>query len=216
MKNLVTKEVEFQGNKILAILKSGKIYVAVKRICEIFKMTDGQIKNQRLKLQEDELLKGGLITVPLATNGGMQETLVVELNYFPIWLAKINPARFDGELKKLLFNYQLWAKDILADAFFGKRKDEIPLLPEDKDWGIKRMYDRLDQAKILEEELYPVIKFLESVYEEVEGIAKIKREATFREFKRFKTPENYDAAKEKLPSLELEKNNDGSIEIKVK
>lgn len=98
--------------------------------------------------------------------------------------------------------YQLKAKDILADAFFGKREKEIPLLPEDKDWALKRINDRLNQAKELEEEIYPVIKFLEKIYEEIEGIAKIKREATFREFKNFKTPEKYDASKEKLPILQ--------------
>lgn len=122
MNDLIIKEVNFHNNKILAVLKNEKIYIAVKRICEIFKMTEGQIKNQRLKLQEDEFLKGGLIFVPLVTKGGIQETLVIELDYLPLWLAKINPARFDKKLKSLLFNYQLWAKDILADAFFGRRE----------------------------------------------------------------------------------------------
>lgn len=70
------------------------------------------------------------------------------------------------------------------------------------DWAFKRIDDRLNQAKELEEEIYPVIKFLEKIYEEIEGIAKIKREATFREFKNFKTPEKYDASKEKLPILQ--------------
>lgn len=44
----------------------------------------------------------------------------------------------------------------------------------------------------------------------------MKRESVYREFKRFKTDESYDASKEKLPLVLLEQNDDGSIEIKVK
>lgn len=216
MNDLIMKEVEFQGNKIIAICEDGKIYVVIKRICENLGMDKSQSDYQIQKIQKDGLLEGACRNKHLKTNGGIQESLIMELDYLPAWLFKINPARFDEELKEKLMFYQLKEKDVLADAFFGKRKDEIPLLPEDKDWGLKRIHDRADQAKEIEKELYPVIKFLESIYEEIEGIAKIKKDSIFREFKNFKTDEKYDASKEKLPSLELEKNDDGSIEIKVK
>ncbi|RGY66655.1 hypothetical protein DXA30_02565 [Fusobacterium ulcerans] len=202
MKNLIIKEVEFQSNKLTAISENGKIYVSVSSVCDNLGMSKNLKDAQVKKIQNEELLKGASKLTHLKTNGGIQETLVIELDYLPAWLFKINPARFDEKLKEKLMIYQLKAKDILADAFFGKREKEIPLLPEDKDWALKRINDRLNQAKELEEEIYPVIKFLEKIYEEIEGIAKIKREATFREFKNFKTPEKYDASKEKLPILQ--------------
>lgn len=202
MKNLIIKEVEFQSNKLTAISENGKIYVSVSSVCDNLGMNKNLKDAQVKKIQNEELLKGASKLTHLKTNGGIQETLVIELDYLPAWLFKINPARFDEKLKEKLMIYQLKAKDILADAFFGKREKEIPLLPEDKDWALKRINDRLNQAKELEEEIYPVIKFLEKIYEEIEGIAKIKREATFREFKNFKTPEKYDASKEKLPILQ--------------
>lgn len=202
MKNLIIKEVEFQSNKLTAISENGKIYVSVSSVCDNLGMSKNLKDAQVKKIQNEELLKGASKLTHLKTNGGIQETLVIELDYLPAWLFKINPARFDEKLKEKLMIYQLKAKDILADAFFGKREKEIPLLPEDKDWALKRINDRLNQAKELEEEIYPAIKFLEKIYEEIEGIAKIKREATFREFKNFKTPEKYDASKEKLPILQ--------------
>lgn len=202
MENLIIKEVEFQSNKLTAISENGKIYVSVSSVCDNLGMNKNLKDAQVKKIQNEELLKGASKLTHLKTNGGIQETLVIELDYLPAWLFKINPARFDEKLKEKLMIYQLKAKDILADAFFGKREKEIPLLPEDKDWALKRINDRLNQAKELEEEIYPVIKFLEKIYEEIEGIAKIKREATFREFKNFKTPEKYDASKEKLPILQ--------------
>ena len=80
------------------------------------------IEIKRKKIQKDELLKGGSKLTPLESNGGIQETMLLELDHLPIWLAKINPARFSDELKKELMDYQLKAKDVLAEAFLGKRR----------------------------------------------------------------------------------------------
>lgn len=120
--NDLVKEVEFQGEKIVSKIENEKIYVSVKSVCENLGMTRGQINNQSVKLKNDELLKGALKFVPLSTNGGIQDTLMIELDYLPAWLFKINPARFDESLKRKLIIYQLKAKDVLAEAFLGKRE----------------------------------------------------------------------------------------------
>ena len=136
MNDLITKEIEFYGGKIVSIIKNEKIYVSVKSVCENLKMTEGQMKNQRNKIQNDELLKLGLKFVPVDTGFGIKEILMIELDYLPIWLAKINPARFDESLKQKLMIYQLRAKDVLAEAFLGKRelvnKDYIRKMDYDK------------------------------------------------------------------------------------
>lgn len=122
MDNLIIKEVCFKNKKIRAIEENGKVYVAVKDICNNLGMDLKQHKAQKLKLRNDGLLKGGIKLYPLESNGGIQETMLLELDYLPIWLAKINPARFSDELKKELMDYQLKAKDVLAEAFLGKRR----------------------------------------------------------------------------------------------
>ena len=118
---LQVKEVRFNGERITAIRESGKIYVSVKNVCDNLGMDLKQHKAQKLKLRNDGFLKGGIKLYPLKSNGGIQETMLLELDYLPIWLAKINPSRFSEELKKQLIEYQLKAKDVLADEFLGKR-----------------------------------------------------------------------------------------------
>ena len=122
MDNLIVKEVCFKNKKIRAIEENGKIYVSIKNVCDNLGMDLKQHKAQKLKIRNDELLKGGIKLYPLESNGGIQETMLLELDYLPIWLAKINPARFSDELKKELMDYQLKAKDVLAEAFLGKRR----------------------------------------------------------------------------------------------
>ena len=104
MDNLITKEVCFKNKKIRAIEENGKVYVAVKDICDNLGMNGNQFKVQRDKINNDEFLKGGRKFSPLESNGGIQETMLLELDYLPIWLAKINPARFSDELKKELMD----------------------------------------------------------------------------------------------------------------
>ena len=125
MKNVIVKEINFQQKKILAVKDGEKIYVAVKSICINLGMNKKQYVSQRNKVNKDGLLKGGIKLCPLETNGGMQKVLLLELDYLPIWLSKINPSRFSYELKKELMNYQLNAKDVLADAFLGHRSKRI-------------------------------------------------------------------------------------------
>ena len=120
--NELVKEVEFQGEKIVSVIENKKIYVSVKSVCENLGMTKNQADTQVRKIKNDEILKGASKLSHLNTRGGIQEALMIELDYLPAWLFKINPARFDENLKRKLIIYQLKAKDVLAEAFLGKRE----------------------------------------------------------------------------------------------
>ena len=120
--NELVKEVEFQGEKIVSVIENKKIYVSVKSVCENLGMTKNQADTQVRKIKNDEILKGASKLSHLNTRGGIQEALMIELDYLPAWLFKINPARFDESLKRKLIIYQLKAKDVLAEAFLGKRE----------------------------------------------------------------------------------------------
>ena len=117
---LQVKEVRFNGERITAIRESGKIYVSIKSVCRNLGMNKSQADYQIQKVQNDELLDSACYFKHLEINGITQKGLMLELDYLPIWLAKINPSRFSEELKKQLIEYQLKAKDVLADEFLGK------------------------------------------------------------------------------------------------
>lgn len=152
---LQVKEVRFNGERITAIRESGKIYVSVKNVCNNLGMNENQFKTQRDKINNDEFLKVGRKFSPVDTGFGIKETMLLELDYLPIWLAKINPSRFSEELKKQLIEYQLKAKDVLADEFLGKRtlpeaQTNIAMIPLNKAhyWArIKEIAESADEIR---------------------------------------------------------------------
>jgi uncharacterized protein (UPF0216 family) len=125
MNELQIKEVEFQGDKLIAVKENntGRIYVAVRWICRGLKLSEGQYQNQIRKIQDDIVLSKGIAKMQLPTNGGQQEVLCLELDYLPLWLAKINVNIIESqETQNKLIEYQLKAKDVLAQAFLGTQQ----------------------------------------------------------------------------------------------
>lgn len=130
MSNLVLKEIAFNGAKLVATELDGKIYVGVKWVCNGIGLSEGQIKNERLKIQNDLVLsKGGRNLVLSNNSNSSQETLCIELNFLPLWLAKINITpnmlKNNPHIANTLIEYQLKAKDVLAEAFISK-KHRVP------------------------------------------------------------------------------------------
>lgn len=70
-----------------------------------------------------------------------------------------------------------------------------------KDWALKRIHDRAKQAEYIEDKIIELRKKLDSIYEEIEGVARMKRETSFKFFDDFKGKSKYDASKEKLPEI---------------
>lgn len=177
---LQVKEVRFNGERITAIRESGKIYVSVKNVCNNLGMNIKQYKAQKLKLRNDELLMVGIKLYPLDTGFGIKETMLLELDYLPIWLAKINPSRFSEELKKQLIEYQLKAKDVLADEFLGKRtlpevQTSIAMIPLSKAhyWAeIKSIADNASKVrKRTYKKLCKLTQDLAAITKEVDDLA---------------------------------------------
>jgi len=116
MSELMVKTVKFNGDELVAVQsnENGKVYVGVNIICSVLGL---DLRRQREKLRENEVLSKGVSTLPLPSNGGNQDTLVLELDFLPLWLANINPKLVNKDVKEKLIEYQLKAKDILAQAF---------------------------------------------------------------------------------------------------
>lgn len=129
MNDLVVKEVGFFGDTLMAAQDSnGNIWAGVKWFCEGLGLTEGQTRNERLKIQEDLALRQGGRKIALPTNGGTQETLCLKLEFLPLWLAKITLTptmrRENPDSVDKLVKYQLQAKDILAAAFLPREKEQ--------------------------------------------------------------------------------------------
>lgn len=127
------KIVDFNGSELLAAkTNDGKIYAAVKWVCEGIGLTRDQIKNERKKIQEDLVLSKGGRNLTLPTNGGMQEVLCIELDFLPLWLAKISiTPKMQKEnpwTVRRLVEFQLKAKDVLAAAFLQKPTTQAELI----------------------------------------------------------------------------------------
>ena len=125
MNGLAVKDVQFNG----AILRAAQdaeniIWVGVRWVCEGLGLSEGQIKSERKKIQSDRVLSQGGRNFVLPTSGGDQETLCLQLDFLPLWLAKIRVTpkmeRENPTLADNLSDYQIKAKDVLAAAFLNK------------------------------------------------------------------------------------------------
>lgn len=121
------KLVPFANSELLAVkMSDGKIYAGVKWVCEGIGLSEGQIKHERKKIQEDLVLSKGGRNFILPTNGGFQEVQCIDLEYLPLWLAKISiTPKMQKESPwtvRRLVEFQLKAKDVLADAFLPQAK----------------------------------------------------------------------------------------------
>lgn len=119
---LIVKDVDFFGDTLKAARDEKRIvWAGVKWLCDGIGLSEGQIKAERKKIQEDLVLSKGGRNLTLPTVGGKQEILCLQLDYVPLWLAKISitPTMRENnpELVDKLVKYQLKAKDVLAEAF---------------------------------------------------------------------------------------------------
>ena len=162
----VEKIIEFHGDQVLTFQnkETGKIYVAVTMICNSLGMSGNQRDTQVKKIKNDETLKLGSKELTVKIDGQVREQLFIELEFLTGWLFKINPARFDEELRKKLLDYQLHCKDILSDEFFGKRK-----LQDKSDFNQynEEARDRLDEVDRLENEIRKLCILLVNEYDKI-------------------------------------------------
>jgi len=122
---LEIKKVPFMGTELMAARDAdGQIWAGVKWMCNGIGLSEGQRKRQIANIQTDEVLSEGGSNLILPTRGGSQEALCLKLDFVPLWLAKISitPAMKEEnpELAETIKQYQLKAKDVLAEAFLPK------------------------------------------------------------------------------------------------
>lgn len=121
--DLIVKDVDFEDYKLKSAQdrESKTIYVAVRWVCNGIGLSRGQMNNESVRIKEDLVLSKGARNLVLPTDGGKQDILCIDIEYLPLWLAKIS---ITPKMKKdsptvvaKLVDYQLKAKDVLARAF---------------------------------------------------------------------------------------------------
>lgn len=125
MNGLAVKDVQFNGATLRAAQDAeNMIWVGVRWVCQGIGLTEGQARRERKRIHEDLTLKQGESNLTLPTDGGNQDVLCIRLDFLPLWVAKINPTptmkKENPQLVENLVEYQLKAKDVLADAFLNK------------------------------------------------------------------------------------------------
>ena len=128
------KEVNFEGDSLLAATHNDKVYVAVTAVCAGIGLTRAQKDRQLKNIHQDIVLSQGTSNLTLPTNGGPQNVLVMEIEFLPLWLAKISitPKMKEDSpaVVEKLVNYQLKAKDVLAAAFIRPKTSAELLLAQ--------------------------------------------------------------------------------------
>ncbi|MDE6314779.1 MAG: phage antirepressor N-terminal domain-containing protein [Lachnospiraceae bacterium] len=124
---LEVKTVDFMGDGLLAVKDNdGVVWAGVKWLCDGIGLSEGQTKGERKKIQEDVVLSKGTKFYPLGKDNANSDVLCLQLDYVPLWLAKIsitpNMKENSPELVEKLIKYQLKAKDVLAAAFLPQAK----------------------------------------------------------------------------------------------
>lgn len=121
------KLVDFNGAEIMAVqTNDGNIYAGVSWICKGIGFNKSQKDTQVQKVQTDLVLKRGCLKFKAGVIDPNNEVVSIELGFLPMWLAKISiTPKMQEESPKVVENlveYQLKAKDVLAEAFIKKQK----------------------------------------------------------------------------------------------
>lgn len=137
MNNLIVKNVDVLGDSIMAAKdEEGIIWVGVNSFCQGLSMEKKQRDWQVEKIKDDKTLSKGCRLLPAGVLDISNDVYALRLDFVPIWLAKITITKKmeqnHPELADKLLDYQLRAKDILAEAFMPKR----PQLPQTTDGKI--------------------------------------------------------------------------------
>lgn len=130
MEGLTVKGVDMMGDTIMAAKdKGGNIWAGVSWFCNALGMTKGQKDKQVQNVQTDEILQRGATKLEAGVFDPNNETVALRIDFVPIWLTKINvngkTKKENPDLADKLLQYQLKAKDILANAFLPNRQNEL-------------------------------------------------------------------------------------------
>lgn len=166
MSNLQIREVNFNGDTLLAVQKDQTVYVGIRWICKALSFDDLKTNNQITKVRSDKVLSKGFSKIKTPTNGGEQTISFLQVDFLPLYLAKINVNTIaNKDIQEKLVEYQLRAKDVLADAFLPSQftqqaNTSLPQLPQTYQEALRMLADTIDENERLKPKAKSYDKFL--------------------------------------------------------
>lgn len=128
MSNLIVKEVSFNDVALIGIQKDSKVFVGLRKICDDLGIDfSGQLK----KIKDSTMLSKGMEEITIPTNGGQQAIICLNIDYLPIYLSGIKEKKCKESVRPFLIEFQLKAKDVLANAFLNNPAHAPALSPEE-------------------------------------------------------------------------------------
>lgn len=117
----MTKEISFQGQLLIAIRKEGKVFVAIKPICEAI----GIGADYQVQAIKNHPIMGAAHNVACVQVGEKQSRnmATLELSYLNGWLFTIEPSKVKAEARENLLSYQRECFQVLFEHFFGTGKN---------------------------------------------------------------------------------------------
>ena len=123
---MIVKSVDLMGDTVMAAQdKDGNIWAGISYFCNALGMNKKQKDWQTEKVQSDKILSKGAGKFGAGVFDPNNETIALRIDFVPLWLTKISVTKQmeknHPELADKLLEYQLKAKDILAQAFMPKQ-----------------------------------------------------------------------------------------------
>lgn len=169
---LEIKRVPFMGAELMAARDTdGQIWAGVSYICNGIGLNKNEKDRQVKNVQTDRVLKKGCVKFDAGVFDPNNQTVAIKLDFVPLWLAKISitPTMEAGtpELADRLEQYQLRAKDTLAEAFLpaAANPNFTSLSPELQ--MFKAIFDSVAKTELKQKEQD---KAIEAVNQKVDGI----------------------------------------------
>lgn len=217
--NNKVKMIEFQGDELLAVQEnSEKIYVSVAYISDGIGLSEGQKKRQVNNVRKDEVLSQGIKMIRVnLDNVQNREVLCIELDFLPLWLAKISITpkmkTNNPEMVDKLINYQIKAKEVLANAFVHNVTQIIPKTYKE---SLQALIEQIEEN----EKLMPKAKIHDQLVAtvNVSDMAIIAKNIGIGEYKLFEflreTKVLFKQGQDNVPYQQYQ--NDGYFKVKVK
>lgn len=105
----------FYGDEIIAVQSNdASVFVVFSLLCSNLNL---ERTSQARRVQRHEVLREGFLSLPVQTEGGVQQMQCLRLDLLPLWLSGIQASRVKEELREKLIRYQREAAFVLWEAF---------------------------------------------------------------------------------------------------
>lgn len=150
MTGLAIKDVQFNGATLRAAQDAENIiWVGVRWVCEGLGLGENRTDYERKRIQNDLVLSKGVKFYSLGNDRAKSDVLCLKLDFLPLWLAKISITpkmkKENPQLVENLIEYQLKAKDVLADAFLKNASGNVPVARNEYEQKIDRLESKIDK-----------------------------------------------------------------------